>query len=390
MAVVYRAHDELLDRDVALKLVNKPDLTADDRQHLLREARMAARLNHPNIVTVHDAGEIGGLPFLVMELVEGISAFQQPPATMEESVAMASRLCEALAHAHAQGIVHRDLKPENVLRTAQEVKLTDFGLAFSLASRITSEGLIAGTVFYLAPEQAQGRPVDGRADLYALGVMLYEWTTGSLPFTANDPLAVITQHLYAPVVPPRVRNPAVPVALDRLIVELLGKAPEDRPASASAVLERLRSPSLWASDAGLAEVPVLERIGRGRMVAREAELGQVRALWASVQGAGSQLLLVRGETGIGKTRLVRELVTLARVTKGIVLQAWNDNRPSHPFAAFLQILRQLLDEQADLMGGCPEPVLADLLALLPELQSRYPQAEPRASLELDRRPAPSL
>ncbi len=122
------------------------------------------------------------------------------------------------AYAHTQGIVHRDLKPENVLRTESGlVKLTDFGLAFSLASRVTSEGLIAGTVFYLSPEQAQGKRIDGRSDLYALGVMLYEWTTGELPYVADDPLAVITQHLYAPIIPPSVKNSSVPPALDRLI-----------------------------------------------------------------------------------------------------------------------------------------------------------------------------
>lgn len=134
MAVVYRAHDERLERDVGLKLILKPNLTAEDRQHLLREARMAARLHHPHVVAVHDAGEIEGQPFLVMELVEGESLYDRPPATIQQVVAVAVQLCEALAHAHAQGIVHRDLKPENVLRTPDgAVKLTDFGLALSLA-----------------------------------------------------------------------------------------------------------------------------------------------------------------------------------------------------------------------------------------------------------------
>jgi oligopeptide transport system substrate-binding protein len=173
----------------------------------------------------------------------------------------------------------------------------------------------------------------------------------------------------------------VPPALDRLIVDLLGKAPDDRPGSAEVVLETLRSPSLWKPDALGGEVPILEAIQRGRMVARETELGQVRALWAGAQSAGSQLLLVRGEAGIGKTRLVRELVTLARVSKGVVLQAWNDDRPAQPFAAFRQILRRLLDERSDVIGACPEPVVADLLALLPELQVRHPNIEPRPSLD---------
>ena len=382
MAIVYRAHDELLDRDVALKLVLKPDLTPEDRQHLLREARMAARLNHPNIVTVHDAGEIDGQPFIVMELVEGTSAFQQPPTTLQESIAIACQLCQALAHAHAQGIIHRDLKPENVLRAdGGAVKLTDFGLAFSLASRITSEGLIVGTVFYLAPEQAQGKGLDGRADLYALGVMLYEWVTGALPFTADDPLAVITQHLYAPVVPPRVKNPGIPPALDRLIVALLGKLPDERPASAAEVLDSLHSPDLWETGAAETDVPILERIGRGRMAGREAELRQARGLWARAQAAGSQLLVISGEAGIGKTRMVRELVTQAKVSKAIVLQGWNDNLPAQPFAAFRQILRSALEDLQASIRGCPEFVIADLLALMPEFHTRFPEVEPQASIE---------
>jgi oligopeptide transport system substrate-binding protein len=382
MAFVYRAHDELLGRDVALKLVRDPALTPEERQYLLREARMAARLNHPNIVTVFDAGETDGQPFVVMELVEGESAFDRPPASPQESVAIACQLCEALAHAHDQGIVHRDLKPENVLRTpGGPAKLTDFGLAFSLASRISGEGVIAGTVYYLSPEQAQGKAVDGRSDLYALGVMLYEWLTGELPFTADDPLAVITQHLYAPAVPPCAKNPAVPPALDSLILSLLSKAPEDRPATATDVLESLTSPTLWTVGTEAVDVPMLERIRRGRMVGRDAELRQVRGLWARAQAGRSQLLVIRGEAGVGKTRLARELITQARVSKATVLQAWNDNQPAQPFAAFRQILRGAVDELQASIGGCPEFVLADLLALMPEYQARFPAVEVRASLD---------
>ena len=211
--------------------------------------------------------------------------------------------------------------------------------------------------------------------------MLYEWTTGELPFVADDPLAVITQHLYAPVVPPSAKNPAVPPGLDRLIQSLMSKTADERPASAGEVLENLRSPALWESGAAGMEVPVLERIGRGRMVGREAELREARGLWARAQAGGNQLLVISGEAGIGKTRMVRELLTQARVSKGIVLQALHDNQPAQPLAAFRQILRSTLVDLEDSIRRCPEFVIADLLALVPELQQRFPEVEPRASIE---------
>jgi serine/threonine-protein kinase len=230
MGVIYRAQDTLLQRPVAVKMVNKEDLGSEGHLRLLREAQAAARLNHPNIVAVHDAGEAGGQSFVVMELVEGVSLFDRRPATIDEAIRVARQICKALEHAHSHGIVHRDLKPENVLVTPDgTAKLMDFGLARSVASRLSKEGAVVGTVFYLAPEQALGKEIDGRADLYALGVMLYELTTGQLPFSGDDPFAVITQHLHAPVVPPRLKNEAIPFALDSLIVQLMSKDPDRAP-----------------------------------------------------------------------------------------------------------------------------------------------------------------
>jgi tetratricopeptide (TPR) repeat protein len=217
-------------------------------------------------------------------------------------------LCAALDHAHSHGIVHRDLKPENVVIAPDgTAKLMDFGLARPVASRISSEGTIVGTVFYLAPEQALGGDVDGRADLYALGVMLYELTTGRLPFTADDPVAIISQHLHAPVVPPRAHNEEIPPALDALIVGLMSKQPEDRPASARAVLhalERLDQPE--AEVAVLGELSLLDRIVRGRLVGRERELDEATAYWQRAAAGEGHVLLISGEPGIGKTRLARE------------------------------------------------------------------------------------
>ena len=222
MGVVYRAHDTLLDRNVAVKVLSDAKLGSEGRARLLREAQSAAHLDHPNIVSVHDAGEADGVPFIVMQLVEGDSLHDRPPREIDAIVSVARQLCAALEHAHAHGIVHRDLKPENVLITPGDTaKLMDFGLARSTASRLTQEGTLVGTVFYLAPEQALGEAIDGRADLYSFGVMLYELTTGRLPFTADDPLAVISQHLHAPVVPPRAQrdDPACAGYADRALDE---------------------------------------------------------------------------------------------------------------------------------------------------------------------------
>ncbi|MFN2226070.1 MAG: protein kinase domain-containing protein [Anaerolineae bacterium] len=389
MGLVYRAHDRVLDREVAVKVLSAPRLTSESRARLLREARAVARLAHPNVVTVYDAGESDGLPYVVMELVEGPSLHEEPAHELDEILAVARQLCAALEHAHDQGIVHRDLKPENVLLAADgTAKLVDFGLARTVASRLTTDGAILGTVAYLAPEQALGQEVDVRADLYALGVLLYELVTGRLPFTADDPVAVISQHLYAPVVPPRAHNSAVPRALEALILRLLSKAREDRPASASEVLaalaaldrERQAAPALAAEAIG-EELSLLSRIVRGRIVGRERELAQARALWQQAVAGEGQVLLISGEPGVGKTRLVRELAAQVQVTGGRVLfgQCYAEGGP--PYAPFAEILRHAFREAEDPATGLPAQVVADLLILAPTLQARFPDVPPNPPLD---------
>jgi tetratricopeptide (TPR) repeat protein len=394
---VYRAHDTLLDRHVAVNVLSAPELGTEGRARLLREAQAAAGLNHPNIASVHDAGEAqipdraDPFPFVVMELVEGPSLHDRRPGSLEETVSVARQVCAALEHAHARGIVHRDLKPENVLLASDPqfgatatVKLVDFGLARSIASRLTVEGTVAGTVFYLAPELALGQAYDGRADLYALGVMLYELTTGRLPFMADDPLAVISQHLHAPAVPPRARDEGIPPALDALIVRLLSKDPHDRPASAAEVLRALDAPDILDRDATPArELSVLERIERGRLVARERELSEARALWRQTSAGEGGMLLVSGEPGIGKTRLVRELCTEVQVAGDRVLVGECYAEGSAPYAPFAQILRRAFRDGArdQLAAALPDFVLADLLTLAPSLRLRFPEVPPNPSLD---------
>jgi len=383
MGTVYRAHDDTLDRDVAVKVLSGSGLGTEGRDRLLNEAQAIAKLSHPNIVSVFDAGEEDSTPYIVMEVIEGASLHDRPPEDMQGIVNVAAQVCAALEHAHSHGVVHRDLKPENVLIADDgTAKLMDFGIARSVASRMTSEGEIVGTVFYLAPEIALGQDFDGRADLYSLGVMLYELTTGELPFAQGDPLTVISQHIHASVVPPRAKNEAVPPRLDNLILELMEKSPENRPASAGEVQKILERSDLLDPEAeGVKEIAVMRRIARGRFVGREQELMDATGLWNKALAGEGQLLLISGEPGIGKTRLIRELSTHVEVTGGRSLIGECESEGGAPYAPFAQIVRKSLRQGAENGFELPEFVLGDLLELAPDLKPYYPDVPPNPKLE---------
>jgi predicted ATPase len=319
MGIVYRAHDILLDRDVAVKVLSAEVLNAETRARLLREAQAAAQLRHPNIVPVFDAGEVEGTPYVVME-VEGPSLHERPPGSLEETIAIARQICAALEYAHSHGVVHRDVKPENVLVAPDGlVKLVDFGLARTAASRLTAEGTVLGTVFYLAPEQILGQEVDARADLYALGVLLYELAAGRLPFTGDDALAVIAQHLHAPVVSPSTYQAEIPAWLDDLILRLMSKQPQERPASAADVLRTLEQ------SLSPAAMPLYTSPSRptnnlpaqlSQFIGREKELVQIKQCLAQ-----HRLVTLTGSGGIGKTRMAIQAAreVLAEVPQGVWL-----------------------------------------------------------------------
>jgi tetratricopeptide (TPR) repeat protein/predicted Ser/Thr protein kinase len=382
MGTVYRGHDDTLERDVAIKLLTKMGLGTESRARLLQEAQAIAKLNHPNIVTVYDAGETEELPFIVMEFVEGQTLHEKEPESLEEILAIMSQVCAALEHAHASGIIHRDLKPENVTISPDgTAKLMDFGLARSIASRYTTEGTIVGTVFYLAPELATGHGIDHRADLYSLGVMLYELTTGELPFIDNDPVAVISQHLHAPVVPTRAKNSEIPPALDNLILRLLSKDPDDRPTSAAEVRKLLERPDILEEAPVPEELSLLDRIVRGRLVGRERELEGARALWNKAVSDEGQTLLISGEPGIGKTRLMREVATHAEVSGGQAIVGECYAEGGAPYATVGQIIRRVFRRSAEDGFNLSEFVMADLLTLAPSLKASYPDIPPNPTLD---------
>ncbi|MGE3820213.1 MAG: serine/threonine-protein kinase [Isosphaeraceae bacterium] len=239
MGAVYRATDLVLGRTVAIKVLK--ELSGEEVKRRIRlEAQILARLAHENVVRLYDFGESEGLYFLVMEEVDGPSFSKRwRNLPQPERVRVVAEVAEALDYAHHQGVIHRDVKPANVLLTSSDrAKLSDFGLSMMVEAGDNS-GHVRGTPHYMSPEQAQGKRLDFRTDLYSLGVMLYECAAGSLPFTGQS-LAVIAQHVNAAPAPPRSKNPAVSRELDALILALLSKDPSERPCSGQAVAQALR------------------------------------------------------------------------------------------------------------------------------------------------------
>lgn len=242
MGAVYRAEHERIGRAVALKvLLRGHGRGSASERRLYREARIAGALGHPNIVRIDDIGQLeDGAPFIVMELLEGESLAtridREGPLPMEPLLAIVRQVLSALAAAHAKGVVHRDLKPDNVFLTKRAdgteiAKLLDFGVSKNVLldeTQLTRTGLVVGTPYYLSPEQARGRAVDGRTDVWAAGVLLYEGLTGHMPFEAQTYESLLARILEAPPVPPSIVRSAVPEVLDEIITRALAKSPDDR------------------------------------------------------------------------------------------------------------------------------------------------------------------
>ena len=247
MGTVFLASDERLGRRVAIKTL-KEELAENPQfvERFRREARAIGALSHPNIANVSDYGEDGGTHYIAMDYIEGRDLARilrtEAPLDPERAVAICSEICEALAHAHEAGIVHRDIKPANViLDESDRVKVTDFGIARATGdSTLTATGSVIGTVQYIAPEQATGTKVGPQADLYSLGVVLYEMLTGSVPFTADTPIATAMRHVTDDVPPPSRLNPQVVLGLDEVVGQATAKDPDHRFTSAAEMGAALR------------------------------------------------------------------------------------------------------------------------------------------------------
>jgi beta-lactam-binding protein with PASTA domain/tRNA A-37 threonylcarbamoyl transferase component Bud32 len=252
MANVYLAEDEELGRRVAIKILN--DRYANDDlfiERFRREAKSAAGLSHPNIVSIYDRGEAEGTYYIAMEVIEGRSLKElimtRGALPISTAIAYARQLLEALRFAHRHGIIHRDIKPHNVLVSADErvkgheprLKVTDFGIARHGASQMTEAGSIMGTAQYLSPEQARGAPVTAASDLYSAGVVLYEMLTGKVPFGGDSAIEIAMKHVNELPKPPSHLRSEIPPELDQVVLRALAKEPEDRYQSAEEFIEDL-------------------------------------------------------------------------------------------------------------------------------------------------------
>jgi tRNA A-37 threonylcarbamoyl transferase component Bud32 len=433
MGQVWTAYDQRLDRRVAVKLL-RPDKVAGQeadelRRRFVRECRVTAQVDHPGLVTVHDAGSEGEELFLVMQYVDGADLSdhlaEHDPYPWQWAVAVAAQLCAVLSAVHAVPIVHRDLKPRNVMvKQDGTVTVLDLGVASVMdtdTTRLTHTGSPIGSPAYMAPEQAMGGAVGPYTDLYALGVLLHELLSGDVPFSGSTALGVLHRHLYEPPLPVRRLRPEVPESLEALVLRLLAKDPQHRPASAQEVYEHLalllpergmptgapldptrpflrphapwpdraRTPAPQPTAAPAAERPdvagavdeVKRLLGEGRITQAVDILGGILPAAAEQHGAHSPVVRTLRKqyaaTLMDDGQYRRALPELRRLADERAAEAGQADPQALRFRyEAAQCLEQL---------GEPAAALAEYRALLPYYENQYVAGDPELALDVRRR-----
>jgi len=383
MGMVFRARDPLLERDVAVKVIALAQMSPEAEERFRREAQLVAQMDHPGIVPIFDLGTDCDCVFFVMPVVEGTTLqtlIRGHDLVLGDALEIVAQVAEALDYSHARGVVHRDVKPENVMVTWEDgeprARVMDFGLALvGAASRLTRTGKLPGTLVYLSPEQILSAEVDGRSDLYSLGTILYECLTGETPFSGSR-YSLLYRIAHEP--PPPLAARGLDARLAELVRRCLDKRPEERPRRGNELadaLRRLRS----ELDPARRRAALLESARQGReggelaaltpLAGRAAEAGELRRCLDEALDGGSRLVVVGGEAGLGKTRLLQFVEELAR-SRGVqrVLRGRFSTRDAFPYQGF----GELVQDYFRVREALPEtdrapPELGDLWADLIEL-----------------------
>ena len=388
MGVVYRARDPLLNRDVAVKVIEPSMLTPETEQRFQTEAQVVAQMDHPSIVSIYDFGRHQGSLFFVMPIVVGESLralLRKGTLTLGMVVDTGIAVAEALDYSHARGVIHRDIKPENIMVSVDSgnavwVRVMDFGLARGTnvsSLTLTRTGMIMGTMWYISPEQVTGRTVDGRSDIYSLGIVLYECVANEVPFT-GEMQSLLYRIVHELPQSPRSLGCKIDEELDEIILSCLSKEPNDRPRKAGDLgtsLRRYRTHmrdsqqmvSVLATGSVLAPRPAL-----APFVGREVEFRELQQRLNSAIRGECQFVLVSGDPGIGKTRLVDELSVLAGARQIRALHGrFVEQRGAFPYHGFCEAIQEFF-RQKELGSPSTAPpdlsdLAADLIALFPML-----------------------
>jgi Tol biopolymer transport system component/predicted Ser/Thr protein kinase len=396
MAVVYKGFQESLNRYVAIKVL-RAELSQDSEfiSRFRQEALAVARLAHPNILHVYDAGTAHGVYYLVMDYVDGGSLrdlIELGPVNTEQALSIAAQLADALDYAHREGLIHRDIKPSNILLTRDGRPLiTDFGIAKAVhaSTRLTRTGTSIGTPEYMAPEQVQGQAVDERTDIYALGIVLYEMLTGQVPFSAHTPVATLYRQVNEPPPPLRQMNISIPAWLDSVVARALAKRPEERFRRAGEMAQALKARQV-VEEAEPLEEPTIPRARTPRGTPTPTERTQKRNPVPILLGAIGVLVvglvivivvaLSGNGTGDGGATPVAGVATTpaAEATEPAPSSTASPaEETATPDSMETEIARRMTATAAAQPSDTPTPAPSDTPALAPDTPTLAPTATPR-------------